>query len=374
MAQTASTSRRNRRYLTLVLLVGVLIAGWSWFWDYASGKIAVTLEGWRAREAASGRIYACGNQSVGGYPFRFEVDCQQASALFQSGQTPLQLRAGGVLVAAQVYDPTLVIAEYHGPLAIGGPDLPADFVVNWKLAQSSVRGTPAAPERADLVLDKPAVDRVTGGVPQALLRAGHAELHGRLVGGSVKDNPVIELALQVDGLTAAAVYPAAAAPVDGDILFVLRGLKDFSPKPWAARFRELQNADGRIEIEKARVRQGETLAVGSGMLSLNADGRLEGQLQVTVAGLEQFLALIGAQQMVQSSPAMDKLSGALDRLSPGLGNMARQQIGANISAGINLIGEQTTLEGKRAVTLPLRASNGRMFLGPVPLGDAPALF
>jgi hypothetical protein len=180
--------------------------------------------------------------------------------------------------------------------------------------------------------------------------------------------------LQVDGLTAAAIYPAAAAPVDADILFVLRGLKDFAPKPWAARFRELQNADGRIEIEKARVRQGETLAVGSGMLSLNADGRLEGQLQVTVAGLEQFLALIGAQQMVQSSPAMDKLSGALDRLSPGLGNMARQQIGANISAGINLIGEQTTLEGKRAVTLPLRASNGRMFLGPVPLGDAPALF
>jgi hypothetical protein len=39
-----------------------------------------------------------------------------------------------------------------------------------------------------------------------------------------------------------------------------------------------------------------------------------------------------------------------------------------------MIGEQTTLEGQRAVSLPLRFDDGRMFLGPIPLGDAPALF
>ena len=59
---------------------------------------------------------------------------------------------------------------------------------------------------------------------------------------------------------------------------------------------------------------------------------------------------------------------------PGLGNVARQQVGANISAGINLLGEQTTLEGKRAVTLPLRFSDGAVFLGPIPIGKTPALF
>ena len=71
---------------------------------------------------------------------------------------------------------------------------------------------------------------------------------------------------------------------------------------------------------------------------------------------------------------MDKLAGALDRLAHGLGNVARQQAGANIAAGINLLGEQTTLEGKRAVTLPLRFDDGRIFLGPIPIGNAPALF
>jgi hypothetical protein len=109
-------------------------------------------------------------------------------------------------------------------------------------------------------------------------------------------------------------------------------------------------------------------------LSLNGNGRLEGQLRVTVAGLDQFLAAIGVQQRVQASPGMDKLVGALDRLAPGLGDVARQQAGANISLGINMLGEQTTLEGKRAVALPLRFSDGAVFLGPIPIGNTPALF
>ena len=136
----------------------------------------------------------------------------------------------------------------------------------------------------------------------------------------------------------------------------------------------MQAAGGRIDIKQARVEQGETIAVGGGSLSINAGGRLEGELRLTIAGLEPFLESIGAKQMVQNSRAVDKLAGVLDRLSPGLGSVARQQAGENISAGINLIGEQTTLEGKRAVSLPLRIDDGRMFLGPIPIGTAPAMF
>ena len=71
---------------------------------------------------------------------------------------------------------------------------------------------------------------------------------------------------------------------------------------------------------------------------------------------------------------MDRIVGALDRIAPGLGNVARQQAGANLSLGINLIGEQTTLEGRQAVKLPVRFSGGSVFLGPVPIGNTPALF
>ena len=376
MARSSSRSARRRtwRYIATLVLFAALIGGWSWLWHYTAVRAEAAIAGWRAREAEAGRLYTCGSQSIGGYPFRIEVNCDKSSALFRSNQPPLEIKTGGVLIAAQIYQPNLLISEFHGPLTIAEPGQAPGIIVNWKLFQSSVRGTPSAPERMALVFDKPVVERVAGGDQQKLLQAAHIELHGRIAEGSAANRPVIEIALRLDQASAPSLHPAAAQPIDADITAVLRGLNDFSPKPWSQRFREMQAAGGRIDISQARVQQGETIAVGGGSLSLKADGRLEGQLRVTIAGLEPFLKAIGAQEMVQTSPTMDRLSGALDRLAPGLGNVARQQIGANISAGINMIGEQTTLEGKRAVTLPLRFDDGVVLLGPVRIGSAPALF
>jgi hypothetical protein len=369
-----SRRRTGRRYMVFVLVVLTLVAGWTGFWKFAADKAQQTIDGWRAREAKSGRIYDCGSQALGGFPFRIEVTCDQASAVFRSNEPPIELKAVSLLVVAQVYQPGLIISEFHGPLTIGQPGKEPEFLASWKLARSSIRGTPAAPQRASLVFDDPVVDRINGGARQNLLRARHMEVHGRIPEGSVTNKPVIEVALQLDQASSPALHPAAAQPINATATARLRGLNDFSPKPWAERFREIQAADGRIDITQVRIQQGDILAVGAGALSINPNGRLEGQLRITMAGLEQFLAAIGAQQKIQTSPNMDKLAGALDRLAPGLGEVARQQAGANLSAGINMLGEQTTLEGKRAVTLPLRFTDGAAFLGPIPIGNAPALF
>jgi hypothetical protein len=277
-------------------------------------------------------------------------------------------------VVAQIYQPGLLISEFHGPLTAGEPGKPPEITADWKLAQSSVRGTPAAPERVSLVFDQPAVDRMDGTARQNLLRAKHIEVHGWIAEGSAASKPVIEIALQLAQASSPALHPAAAQPIDADITAMLRGLNDFSPKPWPARFREIQAADGRIDVTKARVQQGDIIAIGTGALSINANGRLEGELRITMAGVDRFLAALGVQQRVQSSESMDKIVGALDRIMPGLGDVARQQAGTNLSAGINLLGEQTTLEGKRAVALPLRFTDGAAFLGPVPIGNVPPLF
>jgi hypothetical protein len=372
-ASLQSRRRTGRRYAILVFAILAVIAGWTGFWKFAAGKAHQTIDGWRAREAQSGRIYNCGSQEVGGFPFRIEVTCAQASALFRSNQPPLELKADSLLVVAQVYQPGLIISEFHGPLTIGEPGKQPEFLASWKLAQSSVRGTPTAPQRVSLVFDDPVVDRFNGDARQNLLRARHIEVHGRIAEGSVTNKPVIEVAVQLDQASSP-LHPAAVQPINATATARLRGLNDFSPKPWAARFREIQAAGGRIDITQVRIQQGDILAVGAGALSINGNGRLEGQLRITMAGLEQFLAAIGAQQKIQASPHMDKLAGALDRLAPGLGDVARQQAGANLSAGINMLGEQTMLEGKRAVALPLRFTDGAVFLGPVPIGNTPALF
>lgn len=369
-----SRRRTRRRYTILLFIVLALVAGWTGFWKFAAIKAQEAIEGWRLREAKSGRVYTCGSQDVGGYPFRIEVSCDGAGALFRSNQPPVELKAEGLTVIAQVYQPGLLISEIHSPLTIGEPGKSPDIIANWTLAQSSVRGTPAAPQRASLVFDGPTVDRMAGTTRQNILRAKHIEIHGRMAEGSAANKPVIEVALQLNQASAPTLHPAAVLPIDASATAVLRGLNDFSPKPWSVRFREIQEQGGRIDITQIRVQQGDILAIGAGTLSINGNGRLEGQMRVTMAGLDQFLTAIGAQQRVQASPNMDKLVGALDRLAPGLGDVARQQAGANISLGINMLGEQTTLEGKRAVTLPLRFTDGAIFLGPIPIGNAPALF
>ena len=102
-----SARRRNRRYIGMLILFVALIGGWSWLWHYASGQAEVAIDGWRAREAKAGRIYTCGSQTIGGYPFRIEVNCDNASALFRSNQPPVEIKTSGMLIAAQIYQPTL---------------------------------------------------------------------------------------------------------------------------------------------------------------------------------------------------------------------------------------------------------------------------
>ena len=374
-SRARSARRRKRRYIGTLILFLALVGGWSYLWYYATGKAEVAIDGWRAREAKAGRIYTCGSQSIGGYPFRIEVTCDKAAAVFRSNQPPVEIKTSSILVAAQLYQPTLLISDFYGPLTIADLGHAPNIIVNWKLAQSSVRGTPSAPERISLVFDQPVVERINGNNRQSVLKAQHIEVHGRLAAGSVTNKPIIETVLRLRAAAAPELHPAAAMPIDADITMLLRGLNDFSPRPWSARFRELQAVDGRVDITQARVQQGDTIAVGDGTLSLNTSGRLQGQLRVTVANIEPFLAAVGTPQVVKNSPDMDRLSGALDRLLPGLGNVARQQAtSSNLSLGINLLGEQTTLEGKRAVTLPLRFDDGSIFLGPIWIGNTPAMF
>ena len=206
-----------------------------------------------------------------------------------------------------------------------------------------------------------------------MLNASHLELHGRLAEGSVNDNPVIDLGLRAKAATAPEVHPIAAVPLDADVAATVRGLADFAPKPWSVRFRELQARGGRIDITNARVQQGEMIAVSSGTLGLTERGNLDGQLQMTVVGIEHLLKQLDLEAMVSQGrvgSALDKL----DKLVPGLGNIARKNAGPSIMVGLDAIGKRTTLEGKPAVTVPLRFVDGRIMLGPFPVGRAPPLF
>jgi hypothetical protein len=382
--------RRKRLWPVFIMPVLVLLAaaGWTGFWFYAAGQAETLVDGWRAREARAGRQYDCANRSVGGYPFRIEVRCANATAALSSMSPPLNFQLSEVLVVGQIYDPKLLIAEFTSPMTAQERDGDS-LAVQWKLGRASVRGLPEFPQRADFAFDEPAVDRISGAGRSQVFRAQHAEIHGRLAGGSVNDNPVIEVVTQMVSAAMPAIHPLAAQPFNADISATLRGLKNFAPKPWAERFREIQANNGRIEITQSRIQQGDLIAVTSGQLGLTPRGRLNGELRMIVVGIERVIPALGLDKLIaQGIPQstvdrfapgtnardVNNVLGSLDRLIPGLGNLARNNAGSIAAAGINALGEPATLEGKRALSLPLRFVDGVVFIGPLQVAQTPALF
>jgi hypothetical protein len=396
MSEMTLAPRRRplwRLFFMPVLLV-IAAAAWSAFWFYSASKVDETADAWRAREARSGRVYDCARRSVSGYPFRLEVRCDGATVSLVSQtadatQTPITAKLGQILVVAQVYDPKLLIAEFTAPATISDSGQQPSMVVNWRLGHSSVVGLPGIPQRISLEFDDPAIDRVSGPQQTPLARAQHVELHGRLVEGTPSDHPVIETVLQIRGGSVQEVHPLLAAPFDADIRTLLSGLKDFAPKPWPQRFREIQAAGGHVEIVQSRIQQGDVIAVASGTLGLSAQGRLDGELQMTVAGLEKVIPALGIEKMLDDgvpqatldrvapgvkSSDVHNLLGALDRAIPGLGKVVKQNASLGVAAGINALGTEAVLEGKKARAFPLRFVDGAVFLGPLKVAQIPPLY
>jgi hypothetical protein len=398
MSELTLAPRRRPLWRLFIMPVLVLIAAvaWSAFWFYAASEVGVKADAWRAQEAKSGRVYDCARRSVAGFPFRLEVRCDGASVSLVSQtagqvatQTPVTAELGEILVVAQVYDPKLLIAEFTAPATISDSRGSPSASVNWRTARASVVGLPAIPQRASIVFDDPQVDRVNGSMLTPLALARHIELHGRLAEGSSTDHPVIETVLKIEGGSVQDVHPLLAQPFDADVRTLVSGLKDFSPKPWPERFREIAAAGGHAEIVQSRIQQGDLIAVAAGTLGLNPDGRLDGELQMTVTGIEKVIPALGLEKMLEEgvpqatldrvapgvkTQDLNNLFGALDKAIPGLGKAVKQNASVGVAAGINALGTEAVLEGRKARAFPLRFTDGTVFLGPLKVGQVPPLF
>jgi hypothetical protein len=394
MQEVLNPPRKRSRWPLFVMpgLLVVLSIGWSAFWFYASSQVGAQFERWRTREAQSGRVYDCGKLSVGGYPFRFEVRCENATVDLISQTANRKFGKGQlseILAVAQIYNPQLLIAEFSGPLTVTEQGEQQSLIVNWSKAQSSVFGLPVSPQRMSLVVDEPTLERSVGSVRAPLARAKRSELHGRIAEGSAAANPVIEAVWQLTQASADALHPALAETFDLNLQARLSGLKDFRPKPWPERFREIQAANGRIEILQSRLQQGNMIAIATGSLGITPEGLLDGELQMVVAGLEKVVPALGIDKILEQGVSqetlnrlapglkaeqVDKAMGALDKLIHGLGNVVRQQAPAALGGVIGMLGQKTTLEGKPAQAFPLRFAEGAVYLGRIRIAHTQPLF
>jgi hypothetical protein len=336
-----------RRRLPLILpsLLLLLVAvGWSIFWWVASSRLSAGVDTWLAREAAAGRVYACASRSVGGFPFRLEIDCARPTATLPAEAGPIKLEAGRLLAVAQIYDPTSVIGQLEGPLTGAYPGLPEGLKATWTLAGLRFDGSSDALEQASIVIDN--LDLRSSQTDQPIIATTKLEAHARPTpnvdpGAYDVIAHMNQAAVPViDGLL------GSAAPTDVELQASIRGINSATGNSTADRLRAFGAAGGNLRIAVARLARGDVALQSVGQLSLDDQGRPVGQLDVTVRGAEQLVSL-----------------------APALGDL-----GPIAGVGIKLLGKKAELDGAKARRFDVTLADGVVRLGGLPVGPVPSLY
>ena len=144
----------------------------------------------------------------------------------------------------------------------------------------------------------------------------------------------------------------------------------------------MQAAGGGIEIKSLRIERPDAIIVGTGTLTVNEHGKLDGLIRVAIVGVETIVPLLGIDRVIgqginrltgSGGPSAQGL-GALDRLVPGLSGAVRDSANASLIDNLKKMGQPTEIDKKPAIVLPLRFSDGSVYLGMIPVGTVPPLF
>ena len=164
-AEACPRARPVRRWPILApLIIAVACAGaWALLWFYSASVADRNMTCWVEREAAAGRVYSCGSQSIGGFPLSIQAHCDDATAEIKNSQPPYAFQAKSVTFTAEVYHPTRLVGDVAGPVALSVLQQPPFLTANWTRARLTVRGVPPDPEGGSIEAEAIHVDRAGSG-------------------------------------------------------------------------------------------------------------------------------------------------------------------------------------------------------------------
>ena len=336
---------RWKLYLPFIALA-VVAVGWSAFWKIAAGMTESGLDDWFAQERSQGREWACPNRSVGGYPFRLEVRCAAPTFTGRMGAVAGAGSVGDVLVAAHLYNPSLVLAEVGSPLAFKAQDGSLDLSLAWTRLQASHRVRKGGLERDSLEIEGPALRLAGRGLPTIAAKAEGFEVHLRPNPDRASAVSAMDLALRLSKLEAPALdgLSGYAGPLDAVFAATVLQTEALRGGDLAQSLEQWRQAGGNVEIREFKLAKGEALVEANGALEIDSAHRLAGRIELQMTGLGPLLQRFGV------SPGNAAIGGLLGGLLGGRAPSAPAQ--AN---------------GKGALRLPLDLNQGRAMIGPMRL-------
>ncbi|MFK7792447.1 MAG: DUF2125 domain-containing protein [Devosiaceae bacterium] len=339
MTNTATNSSFGRKikWMAAFLIGLVILVSAAWFIAAHFYRQAID----QGREALTneGVSITCEQETLGGFPARFEWRCDSLQIAFANGA---RLSGGHLITVAPAWNPLFTIAEWAGPFqTVTSQGLDADIAS--ELMRASIRlNSGLQLTRLSAVLDPFQV--TLQGAPQAIASGNQAELHIRQPVEETTDTGDLDVALLVLGFESLLlggvdqIDLSLSGMVDELGNVQARSMQD-AVANWVALSGQITPLETRLRLDNHAI-------------------NLDGDLTIAPTGLVDFDGTIATNDV----PALVELFGIDD-----------QRAATAISAGAALFGQQTTIGEDAATQLPLRVESGELRVGPVSLGRLPPL-
>lgn len=334
-----------------ILLTFILTAAavWSGYWYLGASGMQSAFQSWFEARRAEGWVAETSDLRVRGYPNRF--DTGMTDLALADPDTGLAWEAPFFQLLALSYRPNHVIAIWPETQLIATPlqkyrlrshDMRASLVVAPKTHLAIQRSTLTA-ERLLIApvgeAEATRLDSLSLAMERQPAAADERPQNRYRIGFEAQGlAPSQPLRLQLD--------PEGRLPQDlGDVRADMTVRFD---KPWNRSAIEVARPQPQhIRIDRAEARWGRLLLQMAGEVSVDAAGQPTGEITVKAENWRDILDLAVA-------------SGAL---GPGMAE--------TLARGLSMVAQMSG--NTRTLDLPLSFRNGRVMLGPVPLGAAPVL-
>ncbi len=273
-----------KRIIYLAIAVLVVVLAWSSVWFFVANEAKKAIIALADADGLSQPRLSCAALNISGFPFHFDVDC--ANAELTSGD--LVVTANGLRASMQVYQPSHVLAWARGPVTLTDSFTGSKSALDWTNLQASLRLDNWRIARLSLVGE----DLVWNDTLQGQnLIASSSKLEFHLLDIPEQHDAAAGIAALAMVLEAKAVKAPGFTIDDGVISLQaeLSGIPD-DVRSFGAPdiLRLIQKAGGKLRIvtiSASDVDSSQFDAVGE--LSLNPQGMLEGQADVSSKGVAE---------------------------------------------------------------------------------------
>ncbi len=273
----------KKRIIILGSVVVAVIVLWSAAWLVLAGVVKQNVDALALTDGVTEPNLTCGTLDVGGFPFRFDVDCETARIV--SGDIVVDVP--GIRASIRVYAPFHVLASAKGPLqlsdnftgtrnGVAWSSLEASVRLdNWRIARASLSGK-------DLVWS----DTLFGDavIAQSPLTEIHlfdipeqydAERHVAALALYARADNLAWLGLTLTDTNAEAQLELSGLPDD------VRNWGDPMLLP------SMQQAGGALRIVAIHATDAASVLDAEGQLGLDEQGMVDGQIAITSTGVAE---------------------------------------------------------------------------------------